>query len=318
MPIPKKFLFDPDQFSDPNEERRLFYVGITRAQDNLVICTSDVINVNTKGPSKYITDEIGKDKFKDKTAIQKPCEKTYEIEKEVPRISYSAINTFLDCPFRYLLAYEYEFQTPPSFFQNYGIVVHNVLYKIHLKMKEGTELDYNSIKELVDESWMPIYKQPKKDYQTKEKVHIKMWNYYNNAKEYINEVLEIEKPFSYIGEGMIINGRIDLLIKGQNDETELIDFKARKEKGIYTTHVDTQLRMYQMALKSEYNIDKLYAYTFEDNKKNPFGNSSEEINETKEQIQDVCVKINNKEFPAMKNRFCTKCEFLPFCRGLER
>jgi len=71
-------------------------------------------------------------------------------------------------------------------------------------------------------------------------------------------------------------------------------------------------------LKSEYNIDKLYAYTFEDNKKNPFGNSSEEINETKEQIQDVCVKINNKEFPAMKNRFCTKCEFLPFCRGLER
>lgn len=316
MPIPKEFLFDPDQFSDPNEERRLFYVGITRAQDNLIICTSDVINVNNKGPSKYITDEIGLDKFKNKSALKTPCEKTYEIEEEVPRVSYSAINTFLDCPFRYLLAYKFNFQTPPSFFQNYGIVVHNVLYKIHLKMKEEIELEYDSIKELVDESWIPIYKQPKKDYQIKEKVYIEMWNYYNNAKEYIKEVLEIEKPFSYIGEGMIINGRIDLLIKSQNDETELIDFKARKEKGIYTTHVDVQLRMYQMALESEYNIDKLYAYTFEDNKKNLFGNSPDEIEETREQILDVCMKIRNRKFPATRNQFCTKCEFLPFCRGL--
>ena len=317
MPIPKEFLFDPEQFSDPNEERRLFYVGITRAQDNLVICTSDVIKVNKKGPSKYITDEIGLDKFNDKTALKIPCEKTYEIEEEVPRVSYSAINTFLDCPFRYLLAYEYEFQTPPSFFQNYGGLVHNVLYKIHLKMKEGIELDYDSIKELVDESWIPLYKQPKKDYAIKEKVYIEMWNYYNNAKKYIKEVLEIEKPFSYIGEGMIINGRIDLLIKSQNNETELIDFKARKEKGIYTTHVDVQLRMYQMALKSEYEIDKLYAYTFEDNRKNPLGNSPDEIERTRVRILAVCQKIRNKEFPATKNRFCTRCEFLAFCRRLD-
>lgn len=318
MPIPKEFLFDPEQFSDPNEERRLFYVGITRAQDNLIICTSDIINVMKKGPSKYITDEIGLDKFNDKSALKIPCEKTYEIEEEVPRVSYSAINTFLDCPFRYLLAYEYEFQTPPSFFQNYGGLVHNVLYKIHLKMKEGIELDYASIKELVDESWIPLYKQPKKDYAIKEKVYIEMWNYYDNAKKYIKEVLEIEKPFSYIGEGMIINGRIDLLIKSQNNETELIDFKARKEKGIYTTHVDVQLRMYQMALESEYEIDKLYAYTFEDNRKNPLGNSPDEIEGTRLQILAVCQKIRNKEFPATKNRFCTRCEFLAFCRRLDR
>ena len=318
MPIPKEFLFDPEQFLDHNEERRLFYVGITRAQDNLIICTSDVINVNKKGPSKFITDEIGLDKLNDKSALKISCEKTYEIEEGVSRVSYSAINTFLDCPFRYLLAYEYEFQTPPSFFQNYGIVVHNVLYKIHLKMKEGIELEYDSIKELVDESWIPIYKQPKKDYAIKEKVYIEMWNYYNKAKEYIKEVLEIEKPFSYFGEDMIINGRIDLLIKSRNGETELIDFKARKEKGIYTTHVDIQLRMYQMALESEYEIDKLYAYTFEDNRKNLFGNSQAEIEETKNKIQEVCQTIQRRDFPATKNQFCPKCDFLPFCRRLER
>ena len=42
------------------------------------------------------------------------------------------------------------------------------------KMKEGTELDNESIKELVDENWIPIYKQPKKDYAIKEKVYIEI------------------------------------------------------------------------------------------------------------------------------------------------
>ena len=314
MPIPKEFLLDPEQFTDVNEERRLFYVGITRAQDNLVICTSDVIRKNRKGPSKFITDEIGLDKFVDKTAIKKPCEKTYDIEEEVPRINYSAVNTFLDCPFRYLLAYHYNFQTPPSFFQNYGIVVHNTLYKIHLKMKQGIALDYEAIKQLVDESWIPIYKQPKKDYEVKEKVYIEMWNYYNKAKNDIAEILEIEKPFSFIGDGLIINGRIDLLVKNKRGEVELIDFKARKEKGIYTTHVDVQLRMYQMAMASEYKIDKLYAYTFEDNKKNQIGNSPAEIEDAKKTIQMVCEKIKNGEFPATRNQFCPKCEFMFLCR----
>ena len=104
-------------------------------------------------------------------------------------------------------------------------------------------------------------------------------------------------------------------VKGNGGEIELIDFKARKQKGIYTTHIDIQLRMYQMALESEYNVDKLYAYTFEDNKRNIVGNSGEEIMDTKEIISDVCTKISNKEFPAMRNRFCTRCEFIQFCRG---
>jgi DNA helicase-2/ATP-dependent DNA helicase PcrA len=318
MPIPREFLLDPEQFSDLNEERRLFYVGITRAQDNLVICTSEIIRKNRKGPSKFITNEIGLDKFKDKTAIKKPCEESYDIEDEVPRVSYSAINTFLDCPFRYQLAYQYNFQTPPSFFQNYGIIVHNVLYKTHLKMKQGIVLDYEAIKKLVDESWIPIFKQPKKDYEMKEKVYIEIWNYYNKAKNDYSEIIEIEKPFSYIGEGLIINGRIDLLAKSENGEMELIDFKARKEKGIYTTHVDIQLRMYQMALESEYNIDKLYAYIFEDNMKNQIGNSDYDLKEARDKIFDVCQKIKNREFPATRNQFCPKCEFLPFCRGLKR
>jgi len=314
MLIPKEFLLDPEQFTDVNEERRLFYVGITRAQDNLVICTSDVIRKNKKGPSKFITDEIGLDKFMDKTAIKKPCEKTYDLEEEVPRINYSAVNTFLDCPFRYLLAYQYNFQTPPSFFQNYGIVVHNTLYKIHLKMKQGIVLEYEAIKQLVDNSWIPIFKQPKKDYEVKEKIYIEMWNYYNIVKNDIAEILEIEKPFSFIGNGLIINGRIDLLVKNKRGEAELIDFKARKEKGIYTTHVDVQLRMYQMAMASEYNIDKLYAYTFEDNKKNLVGNSPAEIEGAKNTIQKVCEKVKNSEFPATRNQFCPKCEFLFCCR----
>lgn len=314
MPIPRKLLLDPEQFLDINEEGRLFYVGITRAQDNLVVCTSDRIRIKQKGPSKFVTDEIGLEKFKDKTTIKKACEKSYDIEEEVSRINYSAVSTFLDCPFRYFLAYQMNFQTPPSFFQNYGIVVHNVLYKIHLKMKQGGKLEYEAIKLLVDESWIPIYKQPKKDYEIREKVYVEMWNYYNKAKNDIGEILEIEKPFSYIGDSLIINGRIDLLTKNKQDEIELIDFKARKEKGIYTTHVDVQLRMYQMAMESEFNINKLYAYTFEDNKKNQIGNSPSEIEDARVIIQKVCEKIKNREFPATRNQFCPRCEFLFCCR----
>ena len=111
---------------------------------------------------------------------------------------------------------------------------------------------------------------------------------------------------------MEINGRTDLILENKKGEIELIDFKAREQKGIEKTSVDFQLKMYEYALKDKYKFDKLCAYTFKDRKKTFFDSKSSDIEESDKKLEILCDKITKHEFNPKKSHFCKQCVF-KFC-----
>lgn len=309
--IPTKFLLYNQKRDPLEEERRLFYVGMTRAQDLLVISTSDG---EGKKPSEYIIDEIGINNFGRSDISVNECDNTYEKLKEIPRLSYSSINNFLSCPFRYSLNYKYKFQTPPTFFQNYGIIVHNSLQKIHLDMKIGKIIDLERLKEITKTCWIPIYFDKLKDEKMMYELVEKLWNYVRKGTKNYKEILDVEKPFSFIGKDFIIRGKVDLITKDMDNSINITDFKSRNVEGVEKTMVDTQLRMYNLALEHEYNINKIYAYTFLDNMRTPFENKREKLEETKALIIKVGTDIKNEQFPKnLKSKFCKTCLYGFLC-----
>ncbi len=312
--IPKRFL-DKDEYEDEKEEfyqeeRRLFYVGLTRAQDNLIFTTSNRIYSQCRPKSCFLS-LIPQDMILDDD-IKLSTEKRYEIHKEVPNLNYSAINTFVDCPLRYQLVYDYGFATPVSFTQNLGIFVHNTLQRINEAIKKGNTITPAEMKQIVESYWVDLPMDKSRNESLKKKITTHLVNYYVSALDEFKEVLAIEESFSHIDDNMIIKGKVDLIVKDKNNEICLIDFKAREQKGIEETNVDKQLQMYDYCLVGEYAIDKLYAYTFMDNKKTEFSQNKAGI---KTFLEDMSTQMTSDSFPKRKNYFCRQCSFKFNCWG---
>ena len=292
-----------------NEELRLFYVGITRAQDNLIFTTSDKITTARRGKSrflkmieKYVTRE---------SEMRLPIEMEYKKVEEIPNLTYSSINTYIDCPFRYMLVYKYGFETPRIFMQNIGIFVHNVLQRIHREMKDKNKLDDEKIEGFVNDYWIPVYSRKTKDETLKSKYLTDFINYYKKSKEFYDMILEIEKPFSHIGDNMIIKGKVDLVAKDKDGNVNLIDFKARKKEGIKDTNVDKQLKMYRYCLNDKH-INRLVAYTFMDNQKTLFDFDEGEIEDF---LHKMSNDMKSEKYDRNKGAFCGDCQFKFLCRG---
>jgi DNA helicase-2/ATP-dependent DNA helicase PcrA len=167
------------------------------------------------------------------------------------------------------------------------------------------------MKNIVDRYWinLPVSKERNKKWKTRKTKELT--EYYLSAKENYKEVLAIEEAFSHIDNCMIIKGKVDLIIRNNDNEVCLKDFKARKKKGIEKTNVDKQLRMYNYCLGSEYNIDRLIAHTTEDNQETHFEPANEDIRKF---LKEMADKIKEENYHKQKNEFCPYCQFNFYCK----
>lgn len=310
VPIPKRLLMSTIDESE-NEERRLFYVAMTRAQDNLIISTTNKINVQKVGYSPFIEEisELG-DFTYNCNEIVESCQKR-DLEREEPiNLSYSSIDTYNECPFRYKMIYNYGFKFSSSYMQNYGIILHNCLHKLHIAMKNGEKINNKKINSIVSRCWIKLHNTKKKDENAKKSMERRLMQYYGHIKDYILEIVSTEEPFSISMKDAVISGRTDLIIKNNNGEIELVDFKAREEAGVTETSVGFQLKLYELALQDKYKFDRKCAYTFKDNKKVYFETGETEY--LKVELENICDNIHNGKFEPQKNKFCSLCVF-KFC-----
>ncbi len=312
VPIPKKMLiYGNEKFTD--EERRIFYVALSRAQDNLIISTLENTNAGKIGLSPFISEDIGIEKFSDIDALIEKCEER-EPSKNPTRISYSSINAYKNCPLIYKLTYFYLFEFISTYQQNYGTIIHTCLNRIHMSMKNKETITKYEIDKIVEENWIKIHNDDKIDVKRKQELKMKLLKYYEIMKDYIKEILSTEEPFSLFANGMLIAGRTDLIFKNHNDETELVDFKARGTAGITETFVETQLKVYEYGLKGKYNFDKLCAYQFEENKKTYFEPNRVDYTEISDEMENICKKIEMEHFEPLESGLCSQCFFKFCCR----
>ena len=188
-------------------------------------------------------------------------------------------------------------------------------------MKEGKEIKLPQIIEIVD----TYCKDDESRQKWRDELITNFWNYNEKTSTFIGKVVDVELPFSYIDADVVVNGYVDLIIENKEGDLEIIDYKSRYKEGIERLNVDTQLRMYNMALRNRYNkpIKKISAYTFKDNQQIFFENTPEKLKETEKLVKSIGESIDKKEFKRNWNgRFCTtksgKCDFYGLCYKLEQ
>lgn len=305
------------------DERKLFYVGMTRAKRLLIIASADKVTKRGSGSSRFV-EEVRMDK---KTCVSsETCSISCRPEesdrkkgyRERKRLSYSQVDCYLSCPLRYKYLYAYEFKVPQAVFYTFGTALHNTLEDLHNRALRGDGIDKSLVKRLYKENWIPFGNRGRKVEEKHKTAGLGyVMNYYTNHKHDFKSIAAVEELYTFRPEDddFVISGRVDLLRRKDKNALEIVDFKTHKPPG-KSLSAELQLSIYALACDEEQPVKSLCVHYLGEDDCDHFSWNKTKAGETQSLLSEVLRGIRDEDFRPNKGVGCKRCEFRRICTPL--
>ncbi|MDD5749275.1 MAG: UvrD-helicase domain-containing protein [Patescibacteria group bacterium] len=337
--IPEVFIKEtlPSGDAHLQEERRLFYVALTRAKKAVYLTwAKNYGGATAKKPSRFI-DELDIASSEAKLSLEKPKDLNPKIEKvkyPLPKtFSFSQLKAYEACPWQYFYNFVAKVPSRGSAQFSFGKTMHSALQKFYQLMisraeakqgdlfgknKKNIEPPHPTEKDLLEfykQSWIDDWYQ---DQQQKDKYYqsgIKqLKEFYRKFKDNWRVPLFLEKGFTIKIKDYSLRGvfdRVDALAGGW----EIIDYKTGRPKTKLDFDDKKQLLIYQIAAEEVFGqkINNLTFYYLENNQPLSFVGQEKDIAKTKDWIVTTIEKILSHDFSASPGHVCSYCDFKSVC-----
>lgn len=332
-----------------SEKIKLLFVGITRAKHKLFLSVPKTIGGKEKRLTRFISSisesylDRQEVKYTDENYISELV-KTIKYEHdykndfqnfirsslETLSISPSMLNTYLNCPRRFLYSYILRLGAlnPVNDVLGYGSAVHKTIENFSKNSK--LQNAYLSKEDFINEFKIQCAKTPfsdrsvRKNYLQKGEENLaKFYDYLvlTPLKNIFSTELNIEAK---VGSEIKINGKIDRLEVDEDGNFIIKDFKTGaaksayqiKDGGIYEGYLN-QLRFYKYLAEKKFdkkvaNAQLVFVEQHSDNFTREMSDEDNIIIENK--IKEVCSNIASQKFePADNDKNCAYCEFKEMC-----
>lgn len=314
------------------EERRLFYVGMTRAKQKLYITYA--VNYSLRKiwkVSPFVEEALGEIKEEEYDNLgflqeilpfdrEKWAKRFTEIvSPKIERFSYSQLSDYEWCPRLYKLKNIMKIPAVPSHNLSFGQTMHETLQEFHLKIKNGEKASLEDLLGVYHARWRKDgYLSSEHEEKRKEEGEKMLKAYYEENRGEFKAPEMLEKKFSLKLKDYIITGRIDRIDRLDGGGYEILDYKTGNSRKPSEVDKDEQLTVYAMACKETFGFlpAALSLYFLKDGRKITTQRNEEQIEEMKLKILDVIEKIQKKEFPPVLEEWkCSQCEYRLLCRG---
>ena len=322
------------------EERRLFYVGMTRAMNELYLTSaSDYGGVRAKKISQFVLEALDMPKAETAAVKTKPIEAikrfapVEQTEQELPPIpedavlslSYYQIDDYLTCPLKYKYIHILKVPLLPHHTVMYGKAMHEAVSTFFRKKADGNLITLDELIGVFTANWHSagfVTKEHETQRYEAGKKAIRKF-YETQAQNGINPAA-IEREFVIDLNMNRLKGRWDL-IEERKDGPYIIDFKTsdvREEKAAHKKAKESvQLMLYAMAYKE--NHKKLPAgcelHFLESGLVGKVAFEEKHIEKVLSMIDEVAKGIRLRDYTAKPEYLnCGYCAFNNICPATAR
>ena len=339
IPIPQDLIKEVLPVGDYHlqEERRLFYVGMTRAKDRLFLTAANWYGEGkrVKKVSGFVSEALGKSDFvPEQENIQlsflnwaKPEDEIVDKDelslKSIDCLSYSQIETFDNCPLQYCYRYVKKIPSVKTASLAFGDCMHKTLRDFFTEVKGGSVPSWSHLDTIFKNNWQSTGYLSKSEEEKAKKAGERMLKQFYEASKPIRPASALEQPFMIkINENLKLRGKIDRVCKA-GGRLEIIDYKTGKE--MEQKEVDKSLQMTIYALAA---IDKgLYGqkaenitltfYFLDSGKTKSTTRSSIQLEKAKKEIELKAQQISTGKFPPRPGLLCKFCPYKMICEAWE-
>jgi ATP-dependent exoDNAse (exonuclease V) beta subunit len=270
------------------EERRLFYVALTRAEERLTITTltekkgkvplfvedivmepaikrQDVRQIMPKLPAAGKEDPATEDLWEDaplfRTAegpakifsrIADWAEEFHPPSPEPLTLSPSALSGYRTCPQKYLFGYLWSLREGPKAAMTFGAVMHTTIKRFVDQLRKGVKLAFDEVQRIFETEWNSKgFEDEYQEEEYKKDGLEQLRAFHTGMMAELPQALEQEKTFELpLDNNVIVKGRIDQInALGNKGDVEIVDYKTGRPKKDADAKKDLQLSLYALAVK---------------------------------------------------------------------
>jgi DNA helicase-2/ATP-dependent DNA helicase PcrA len=339
------------------EERRLFYVALTRAERKLTITTltekkgkvptfiedilmdpavkrQDVLQIAPKvRPREEDQSDSGKaTEFASLFSVpaKRPrifskiaawAETFHPPPSEPLKLSASQVDNYRKCPQQYLFGYLWSLKEGPRATLSFGSVMHTTIKRFVEQLRRGVKLPFEEVARLFETEWTSAGFED--DYQEGEykKDGFEQLRVFHAAMlETAVEIRDQEKSFELpLENNVIVAGRIDQINALGRNDVEIVDYKTGKPRKDADARKDLQLSIYALAAKEilELNPVRLAFHYLQNNQRQVTTRDAKQLDEAQKIVQEAAADIRAGEFSAKPGFGCRSCAYKPICPAHE-
>jgi len=325
------------------EERRLFYVAMTRARDSLTIYAKRGTGKTDPTPPGYLRDLL-KDRSLTRYLQQRPPRgfQTEIFAEASPaptgitawvgmpaatdlsaRLSASAVQTYETCPLQFKLDRDWRIPGEVPAAMQYGASMHRVLRAYYDSVQQGRPMAEEKLIEffradLAQEKIQDRYQHDLYQQQGVEQLKEFLAACRRNP---VPDVLRTEEFFEVKTGPTLVVGRIDRMDKLPNGGVVITDYKTGKPKSQEDADDSLQLSIYALAAREKWGVraDCLVFYNLEENSSVITCRSEAQLQEARLKVEEVAADIAAGKFdPKPSFASCRLCAYRSLCPVTEK